>query len=242
MNIDAELIILYGCDCKLDTNMDIVKIIKSFHLKATYASLSLKQKFFLLIFLFSFIPTLVPQQTAAAAMIAPDYKSQLVFDTGADDYLGYLAQITQEASDQYYAEQLQMNKVRQQELTDKVKAYLQAQNSPLADYAFALVTMRNWKKIVALANAESSLCRHYPVDKANCWGVGGSNLWDMGDNLAQGLLAMNHFLNTYPKGPIKYSQMSFDEMNGLYKQPAAEHWAYNAQTVYDDLSAIENSL
>jgi hypothetical protein len=36
--------------------------------------------------------------------------------------------------------------------------------------------------------------------------------------------------------------MSFDEMNGLYKQPAAAHWAYNAQTVYDDLSAIENSL
>jgi hypothetical protein len=130
----------------------------------------------------------------------------------------------------------------QQRLTQEVQAYLVSQRSPLAEYASTLVTLKNWKQIVALANAESTLCRNYPEALANCWGVGGSALWDMGDNLGQGVVKMNQFLNTNPKGPVKYAQMSFDRMNGLYKKPAAAHWAYNAETVYDDLAQIENSL
>lgn len=201
-----------------------------------------KHKIFLLIFLFSLVSTLVPHETYAAFLITQNYQPILVFDTSTNEYEDFLIQISQEATDQYYQEQLKREVHKQQKLTQEVQSYLISQRSPLAEYTSTLVTLRNWKQIVALANAESTLCRNYPTSLANCWGVGGSNLWDMGDNLGQGVVAMNHFLNQYPKGPVKYSQMSFERMNGFYKQPAAEHWLYNAQTVYNDLADIENSL
>ncbi len=222
--------------------MDIVKVVKSFHLKASFHALTIKQKFFFSLFIISLFPILVPQQASGVYLITEDYKPVLVFDTTKSEHLGFMVQISQEATDRYYAQQLKENKDKQELLTQKVKEYLQERNSPLADYAFVLVTLRNWKKIVALANAESSLCRKYPEKLANCWGVGGANMWDMGDNLAQGVMSMNHFLNSYPKGNVKYSQMSFEDMNGFYKQPAADHWVYNNEAIYNDLVSIENSL
>ena len=222
--------------------MDIVRIVKFTHVKASFAILAFKHKFFVLLFLLSLISTLLPHETYAAFLVTSDYQPILVFDN-SDDYQDYLIRISQDATDKYYLEQMRLQTLKQQELTQKVYDYLIKQRSPLADYAATLVTLRNWKQIVALANAESTLCRSYPTTKANCWGVGGSDLWDMGDNLGEGCVTMNHFLNYYPKrSQVKYSDMSFERMNGLYKQPAAEHWQYNAQTVYDDLVAIEKSL
>lgn len=178
-------------------------------------------------------------QTSSQTANSPE----LIFDTGNTDYQDYLSQINQDLTDQYYQTQAQLAALRQQRLNQKVQIYLQEQGSPLADYASVLVSLRNWKKIVALANAESSMCEKYPVSTNNCWGVGGATLWTMGSNLGEGIVAMNHFLNMYPKhSRVKYSQMSFDQMNGLYKQPPADHWVNNNQTVYDDLVAIEQSV
>ena len=65
----------------------------------------------------------------------------------------------------------------------------------------------------------------------------------MGNDLGDGIMAMNRFLNAYPKlSQLKYSQMSFEQMNGLYKQPAAKHWIVNNQIVYNDLTVLEKSL
>ncbi|HTL39208.1 MAG TPA: hypothetical protein VL306_00120 [Methylomirabilota bacterium] len=225
-----------------DTNMDIVRIAKFIHIKANFSSLGWKHKIFLLIFLFSLTTTLMPHETYAAFLVTPDYHPVLVFDTGGNTYQDYLIQISQDATDRYYKQQLQQQVQKEQKLILEVQAYLEDQHSPLAEYTSTLITLRNWKQIVALANAESSLCRNYPVSLSNCWGVGGSSLWDMGDNLGQAVVKMNHFLNQNPRGPVKYSEMGFDQMNGLYKKPAAEHWYNNAQTVYDDLANIENNL
>ena len=167
----------------------------------------------------------------------------MIFDLSDTTYLDYIASLNQELADQYYQQKIQQQVLRQQELVKNVSRYLDAAGSPLSDYASTLVTLRNWKKIVALANAESSMCRHYPISKANCWGVGGTNRWDMGNNLGQGIVAMNRFLNSYPlNSTVKYSQMSFDAMNGLYKKPAANHWVENNQAIYNDLAKIEASL
>ncbi|OGE82436.1 MAG: hypothetical protein A3B10_03140 [Candidatus Doudnabacteria bacterium RIFCSPLOWO2_01_FULL_44_21] len=222
--------------------MDIIKVIRYFHLKANFENLSWINKFFLIIFLVSLIFNLIPHEAQAAFLIVKDYKPILVFDSSSLDYTDYLVQISQEATDRYYQLQMQQQAQKQVLLAEKIQNYLESYNSPLADYAAALITMRNWKTIISLANAESSMCRKYPISTANCWGVGGSNLWDMGDNLAQGIISMNHFLNKYPKGPVKYSQMSFEQMNGFYKQPARDHWVYNNQKIYDELAAIEQNL
>lgn len=224
--------------------MDIVRTITFAHLKATLSSLKPKQKFFLSIFLLALILNLIPHRTSAFTIKAPTAtKPILVFDRDDKSYLAIMDAIKDTYLNQRAHEQKRLEAVRRGKLTIKVQTYLENKNSPLAEYAPVLLSVKNWKRIVALANAESTLCRTYPKQLANCWGVGGADLWDMGDDLGDGVLEMNRFLTDYPKrSPVKYAQMTFKQMNGLYKQPAAAHWLYNVQTIYDDLVAIENSM
>lgn len=224
-------------------NTDIVRKIKFNHVKANFHTLASQHKFFLIIFLFSIVSTLTPHMISAQTTSTQTNGPKLVFDTGNTDYQDYLTQINLDLTDQYFQSQARLAILRQERLTLKLQIYLKEQGSPLADYASVLVSLRNWKKIVALANAESSMCEKFPVSTNNCWGVGGTSLWTMGNNLGEGIVAMNHFLNAYPKHSlVKYSLMTFEQMNGLYKQPPADHWVNNNQVVYDDLIAIEQSV
>ena len=226
-------------------DIDIIRKIKIPHLKASFETLALKHKFVIVLCLLSFSTTLMPHEAygSQAKSQRSDTQPLLVFNLSDTGYQDYIDGISQVLTQQYRQQQLELQAMRQKKLTEEVQAYLENQGSPLANYASTLVTVRNWKKILALANAESSLCRNYPVNKANCWGVGGAKLWDFGSNLGDGVIAMNHFLNNYPlSSHIKYSQMTFARMNGLYKQPPAQHWVDNAQTVYNDLTNIEQNL
>ncbi len=216
--------------------MDIVKKIKPI---ATHRNLSLRNKLVIIIFLVSLFGIIAPHIMLVQAKTEPG--DTLTFVVG--DYDEYLATIQARAEKKYTHEQVVQQLRTQIKLTERVKEYLQSQNSPLADHVPTLLQQNNWKKIVALSNAESSLCKRYPIDSANCWGVGGSDLWKMGDNLDQGLISMNRFLNNYPlRSKVKYAQMSFENMNGLYKQPAREHWLNNNLHVYNELTALENKL
>ncbi|MEJ0021654.1 MAG: hypothetical protein WDN47_03660 [Candidatus Doudnabacteria bacterium] len=226
-------------------DLDIIFKIKFPQLKASFTTLALKHKLVLIVLLVSLSTTVIPHVTYAAdtKVNQPDIGPLLVFDLSDASFNDYLDMRSLELSDQYYQAQIRQQAMRQQELTSKVRTYLQEQRSPLAEYASTLVTLRNWKQIVALSNAESSMCLHYHIDTSNCWGVGGTSPWNMGTNLGDGVITMNHFLNKYPlHSPIKYAQMSFEQMNGLYKQPPADHWVANNRTVYDDLVSIENNL
>lgn len=226
-------------------DLDIVHKIKFLHLKASFQTLALKHKFTIILILVSFVTTLMPHESYATPdqNDQPDQSPVLVFDLSDLGFNDYLDMRSLELNDLNYQEQIRQQAIKRKNLTAKVRAYLEKQGSPLAEYAAVLIILRNWKTIVALANAESSMCRKYPADTANCWGVGGANLWDMGNNLGEGLIAMNHFLNKYPlRSPVKYSQMTFEQMNGLYKQPPADHWLDNNKIIYDDLVAIEKSV
>ena len=224
--------------------MDIVRTMTFGHLKATLATLKPKQKFFIQIFLLALILNLIPNETHALTIKAPTARKPiLVFDTSDTTYKDLIAAYNATFQKKQKNESVRKEAFKRGQLTIKLKTYLNAQRSPLAEHADVLVSVKNWKKIVALANAESTMCRKYPVPTANCWGVGGSNLWDFGSNLSDGIIGMNKFLNQYPKrSNVKYSEMTFNQMNGLYKQPAAKHWLYNAQSVYDDLSILEKSI
>jgi len=226
-------------------DLDIIRKIKFPHLKASFQTLALKHKLVLILFLVSILNMILPHEVYAQIQTSAEQDSGpvLVFDTGNSDYQDYLDQISADLTDQYYQDTIRQQAIREQKLIQKVQEYLAQRGSPLAPYTSTIVTLRNWKKILALSNAESSLCLHYPPSTSNCWGVGGANLWDMGSNLGDGVISMNHFLNNYPRrSPVKYAQMSFEKMNGLYKQPPAQHWVDNNYAVYDDLTAIENSL
>ncbi len=217
--------------------MDIIKKVRPL---ATHLSLTLKQKIGIILVLASLSSFLLPHETFAAATGA-ETSAQLIFVVG--NHTAYISGLNFELTKLYEHDKMQADLARQLELVDKVRTYLQEQNSPLANYAGTLVQLNNWKKIIALSNAESSFCLHYPVNKANCWGIGGADLWYMGSNLGEGIVTMNNFLNAYPNNSsVKYSQMSFQQMNGVYKQPPRDHWVANNVRVYDDLVRIENSL
>lgn len=216
--------------------MDIIKKVKP--LRASFEDLTLKNKFLLVAMLLSLITIIIPHEAFAFRSAKSDV---LVFTLG--DYVEHMAVINQTGKKVFERQQIIKRLKQQITLSARVRDYLLEANSPLAYHANTLVTQSNWKKIIALSNAESSMCRRYPEGKANCWGVGGSDLWNMGDDLGQAVKQMNNFLNTAPrKSPRKYSQMSFEEMNGLYKQPAADHWVYNNKIVYDELTELEQGL
>lgn len=217
--------------------MDIIK--KTKPLKASFDKLSITQQLALLTILASLITLIVPHG-AFAATNQEQYPS-LVFQIG--NHEEFLKTVKRQAQIDYQKKQLEANLRKKLILAAKVKKYLNQYNSPLANYSSTLIQTKNWKKIVALANAESNMCKKYPTSKANCWGVGGAKLWDMGDNLGEGISSMDKFLSNHPKGSfVKYSQMSFKQMNGLYKQPAADHWLINTQQIYNELTLLEKSV
>jgi hypothetical protein len=220
--------------------MDIIKRVRP--LKVSYAKLTYRSKTIIVTLLVSLAGVVAPQVSHIDAN--SDVKPGLVFKMG--EYQNYFAEIDRmkaEAAKQQAHEDTVKELRKQLTLNQKLEDYLRRKNSPLADYSSILLEQNNWKKIIALSNAESSLCRRYPVASANCWGVGGSNLWDMGNNLGEGVVGMNRFLNNYPiRSQVKYSQMSFENMNGLYKQPAADHWVRNNMVIYNELTALEHSV
>ncbi len=224
--------------------MDIIRVLTFVHLKASLETLKPKQKFFLGIFVFALLLNLIPHKTYAFSITPPTArKPVLIFDTSDKSYMALLSNIKLNWEGKQRNEAQRQQAIRQGKLASKVGQYLTIKNSPLAEYSSVLVSVKNWKQIVALANAESTLCRKYITSTANCWGVGGSNLWDFGNDLGDGILGMNNFLTNYPaRSKVKYAQMTFKQMNGLYKQPAADHWLYNVQVIYDELNALEKSL
>jgi hypothetical protein len=224
--------------------MDIVQKLTFAQLKASLETLKPKQKVFLKIFLLALILNLFPHQSQALTIKAPTARKPiLVFNYEDTTIKDLIYAYNQTFASKQKDETTRREAFRRGQLTIKVKNYLIANKSPLAEHADVLVSTKNWKKIVALANAESTLCRKYPISTANCWGVGGSNLWDFGNGLSDGILGMNKFLSNYPlRSPVKYAEMPFKQMNGLYKQPAADHWLYNAQSVYDELTTLEKTV
>jgi len=225
-------------------NTDIVRKTKHLRLLATAESLAVQYKFILFVFLFSLLAATMPHISYAASP-EPNLKlsQRLVFDTGNTEHQDYLDQMSLELADQFYRQQMQQQTLRRERLTEALKTYLEERNSPLAPYSAIIVTLRNWKKIIALSNAESTLCKRYPPSTSNCWGVGGANLWNMGSHLGEGVIEMNKFLNNHPRrAHVKYAQMPFEDMNGLYKQPAAQHWVDNNTIIYDQLVELEKSI
>jgi hypothetical protein len=217
--------------------MDILKRIKN--TKASYENLPLKRKLMIFFLLVSLVGILLPNHAQIQSYTVTE--KDMVFYIG--NYEGRLAQLNFDVQKKYNYEKTVELLKRRIVLENKVEQFLLDNYSPLAGHTKVLMRQNNWKKIIALANAESTLCRRFPTGTNNCWGVGGNSLWQLGTGLDEGIIAMNRFLNTYPlRAAKKYSQMDYSEMNGLYKQPAADHWVRNNRVMEDALTRLENEI
>jgi hypothetical protein len=229
----------------MTTNSEIKKfsmdsLVKTKSDDTAYETLNYFYKFGIALLLISLVPILFPQKTFAYEKHI-DITNAMVFEY--EDDTQFFEQLSSAYSAKYKHETTVLKLKQQIKLNAALKKYLISKGSPLAEYTYVILQQNNWKKILALSNAESSMCKRYIESIANCWGVGGSDLWHMGDNLGDAVVTMNNFLNTAPKkSRIKYSQMSFEQMNGLYKQPAGDHWVYNNLEIYNELTALEKNI
>lgn len=141
--------------------------------------------------------------------------------------------------------QAQEVSVERSKLEISLRDYLKSKNSPLVSATDTLITLPSWRRILALSNAESSFCKNLSDNRLKlhqCWGVGGSEPWDFGDNWDEAVVNMQAFLNNYPgknnPNQPKYIDWTYVQMNGVYKQPAANHWLVNIYTIEEELKNI----
>lgn len=127
-------------------------------------------------------------------------------------------------------------------LENLLRDYLAKRGSPLASCSEILVQQENMDKILSLAAAESGLAKRYIRSTNNIWGWNGGRS-DMGATLCDAVVQMNTNLENYPRrSAVKYADMSYVDMCGLYKQPCREkgnhHWVRNNQTIVNNMNEL----
>lgn len=212
-------------------------------MKAPIALSSAVEKALILVAFLPVVTMVYPETASAAYAPQNNGKTALVFQVNSKSKTEIIPEQIPVLTD----EQLSNTDLdNQTKITYKqiLRNYLVAKQSPFADCVDTIVELKNADKILALANAESALGRRAPVGKHNYWGIGGSNLWKMGNNVCEGIVSMDNFLNEYPRrSAVKYTDMSFVDMCGLYKQPcpgkASHHWVKNNLAIINDLTAMK---
>lgn len=126
-------------------------------------------------------------------------------------------------------------------LNEKVQAYLESKNSPLARYTDLILEQKNWQRIISISFAESSMCLKVDPNKpTNCWGIGGAKLWNLGNTFEEAIPKVENFLETQPgSSKVKYQTMTIQQMNGVWNQPKTTTWIGNNAQVLEDLSKFQ---
>lgn len=183
-----------------------------------------KEKLVILIALFSLVTWIFPAAGKAHAEAVGQTKS-LVFEINPDSINALLNP---------------RNKNPNFENIDKevtlVRQYLQSKNSPLANYTEILLAQPDWKTIIAISNAESTMGKHCYYN--NCsgiyerFGIGYAGLKKY-DTMADWIVDLQQLINQ------RYDGWTLAEMNGTYVYPKSRSWLYATTTVYNDLDKIQ---
>lgn len=116
-------------------------------------------------------------------------------------------------------------------LSADLQAYLQNYNSPLANYVPQLLTVDNWKQIVAISFVESHMCQYQIYN--NCSGIGGQGHLYKYKDLSDWINGMSTLLSAH------YSGWTLAEMDGVYVQPYSPNWRYGSERVLAELTVLE---
>ena len=113
-----------------------------------------------------------------------------------------------------------------------VRAYLESKNAPLAQYTEIILAQDDWKKILAISNAESNMGRHCKWN--NCSGImygkGGLRPFD---SIPDWIVEFQGLIDR------RYKTKSLDQMNGVYVVPRSANWYKASNSVYQALTEIE---
>jgi hypothetical protein len=113
-----------------------------------------------------------------------------------------------------------------------VRAYLESKNAPLAQYTEILLAQEDWKKIIAISNAESNMGKR--CYKNNCSGImfrtGGLRSYE---SIPEWIVDFQGLIDR------RYKTKSLDQMNGVYVVPRSANWYKASNSVYQALEQIE---
>jgi len=115
-----------------------------------------------------------------------------------------------------------------------LKTYLDSKHSLLADHVDALSEQTQWKLIIAIADAESSYCKHKALN--NCWGIGGA--WNLKayDNYDQAISDVNRILEQHY---ISAGLNSPKTIEHKWVGHANNNWELAAENVMDELKDVQ---
>jgi hypothetical protein len=115
-----------------------------------------------------------------------------------------------------------------------VRNYLESKGSPLANYTEILIAQPNWKTIIAVSNAESTLGKHCYVN--NCSGIFGPNGLKTYETVPDWIVDMQSLLSS------RYDGWTLQQMDGTYVYPRSNSWYIATTSVYKDLNQIEQQF
>lgn len=124
--------------------------------------------------------------------------------------------------------------VNQQDLKNKVTAYLQSKNSPLSkDEVSLLVEQKHWKLLVAVSAIESQYCK---IQLGyNCWGIGGDSAYRHYKNFSEAIIDANDLIEHWQQ---KGRWLTVEDMNCHYVQPCNENWVRVVNKVLNDIELL----
>jgi len=196
---------------------------------------SAKGKVAVLIALTSLVATLNPATTKAATAQTLGQDNSLVFNIKTM----FVASAADTNSTDSQNQNSQISKENAEKKAQLLQAYLESKNSPLADYAGILMAQQDWKTILAISNAESTLGQHCYYN--NCsgiygtYGIGYSGLKRY-ETKADWIVDLQSLLSK------RYEGWTLDQMNGIYVYPKSSTWIRATKQVYNDLTNLENQF
>lgn len=174
-------------------------------------------------------PAIYPEITLAAEVPAQRENGALVFEINDSSKL--LAKPVENQNSITF-EQITSN----DPLAIKLKTYLEAHGSPLAEYSDEIIQQPQWQRALAISWVESNFGR-YCADN-NCSGIGvepGHPAWRKYSTKLDWFKDMAQLME---KPIYKEKYTTFEKMRGVYVQPGSASWVYGAKQKYAELMAL----
>lgn len=81
-----------------------------------------------------------------------------------------------------------------------LREYLESKKSPMAEHAEFLLSLENYRYVIAISHAEGHMCKHQ-IRANNCWGIGGTRP-ESYKTLPDGLVRANDLIGKYHAGGL----------------------------------------
>jgi len=122
----------------------------------------------------------------------------------------------------------------QQDITEKVKAYLNSKQSPLSDDEVdLLVEQKHWKLLVAIMAIESQYGKRQL--RYNLFGIGGDSVYRHYNNFSESIIDADSLITRWQN---KGRWLTVSDMNCSYVVPCNQNWEHVVNKILQDIDSF----